>query len=120
MTDVQTDTKIVAKFRDGSFKTVRSAAIEVSVSKRAVVRRLTSTGVKACRPAVYTAYDNSSVQTQSVIWAQEHDCDVRWTIDQFASVRFSLAMRQHSRLVQQVTTLDDIENLKNVMNQTLF
>ena len=55
MTDLQTDTQIVGKFRDHSFKIVRSAtieAIEANVSERTVVRRLASAGVKACRPAV--------------------------------------------------------------------
>ena len=47
VTDVQTDTQIVGKFRDHPFKTVRSAAIECNVSERTVVRRLASAGVKA-------------------------------------------------------------------------
>ena len=40
VTDLQTDTQIVGKFRDHPFKTDRSAAMEASVSERTVVRRL--------------------------------------------------------------------------------
>ena len=49
---VETDTQIVDKFRDHPFKTVRSAVIETNVNERIAVRRLSSAGVKACRPAV--------------------------------------------------------------------
>ena len=49
---MSTDTQIVGKFRDYSFKTVRSVAIEANVSERNVVRTIVSAGVKAYRPAV--------------------------------------------------------------------
>ena len=86
MTDVQTDTQLVGKFRDHSFKIVRSATIEANVSERTVVRRLASADVKACRPAVKpmsTAHDKLNL----LIWVQEH---VRLTIEQCASLLFSL------------------------------
>ena len=86
VTDVQTDTQIVGKFRDHSFKIVRSATIEANVSERTVVRRLASADVKACRPAVKpmsTAHDKLNL----LIWVQEH---VRLTIEQCASLLFSL------------------------------
>ena len=44
VTDVETDTQIVGKFRDHPFKTVRSAAIETNVSERTVVITLASAG----------------------------------------------------------------------------
>ena len=85
MTDVETDTQIVGKFRDHPFKTVRSAAIETNVSERTVVRRLASAGVKACRPAVKPML-NAQHKLNRMIWVQEH---VRWTREQWASVLFS-------------------------------
>ena len=45
-------TRKVLKFRDHSFKIICYGTIEANVSKRTVMRRLTSAGVKVCRPAV--------------------------------------------------------------------
>ena len=84
VTDVETDTQIVGKFRDHPFKTARSAAIETNVSERTVVRRLASAGVKACRPAVKPML-NAQHKLNRMIWARGH---VRWTREQWASVLF--------------------------------
>ena len=75
VTDVETHTQIVIKFRDIPFKTVGSAAIETNVNDRTVVRRLACAGVKACRPAVKPML-NALHKLNQMIWAQKH---VRWT-----------------------------------------
>ena len=87
VTDVETDTQVVGKFRDHTFKTVRSAAMKTNVSELTVVRRLASAGVKACRPAVKPIF-NAQHKLNRMIWAQEH---VRWPEN--SGLVYFLAMR---------------------------
>ena len=77
-----------------------------------MVIRLASAGVKACRPAV-KPMPTAQHKLNRLIWAQEH---MRWTREQWASVL--LAMRQHLKSAQQITTFDAIEKLMNNMNPT--